>query len=325
MRVLLITNMYPTAEEPSFGTFVKDQADHLRSAGVEIDILFINGRQNKMNYFWGIFRFCSALLKKRYDIVHAHYAITGFIARLQFLYPTVVTYHGAEVYDHVPAWLKYLARRGHRIFNRVIVVSQREKEAMIKANDKVQIIPGGVDFDKFLPIPVTEARAQLSLPQDASLVLWAGEYWQFEKRFELVEASMVTLKQHHPKAELVLVSGKPHSLIPTYMSACDVLLLTSRSEGSPTVIKEAMACNLPIVSTDVGDVAEVIGGVEGCHLIQPEVDDIVDKLLQVLRKGQRTQGRDKIEFLRSDAIAWRVIAVYNELCFSERRIELTNK
>jgi len=176
------------------------------------------------------------------------------------------------------------------------------------------VIPCGVNLDEFRPIPLAEARRLLGLPMSKPLVLWAGEYWQYEKRFELVEESLQVLRQRCPEAELVLVSGQPHSVIPLYMSACDVLVLTSRSEGSPMVIKEAMACNLPIVSTDVGDVAEVIAGVEGCYLVKPDPEDVADKLWKVLQWRQRTNGRDKIGHLASGPIAQRIIAVYNELC-----------
>lgn len=318
MRVLVVTNMYPTPEEPSFGTFVKDDVEALRRAGVEVDVLLIDGPKSKWNYLWGVFRFWGALLKKPYDVIHAHYAITGFIARLQFFYPVVVTYHGGEVKDHVPRWLWFLARRGPNMFNRVIVVNRQEEE-ILNHNSKVRLIPCGVDFDKFQPIPLTEARRQLELPMDKPLVLWAGQYWQPEKRFELVEASVKVLQQYCPEAELVLVSGQPHSVIPVYMSACDVFVFTSWSEGSPMVIKEAMACNLPIVSTDVGDVAEVIEGVEGCHLVEPDPEDVADKLFRVLQWRQRTNGRDRIAPLGADAIARRVVAVYSELCPPERR------
>jgi len=319
MKILVVTNMYPTPEQPAFGTFVKDQVDALRRVGLEVDVLFINGRKNALNYLWGVLRFWWVLLRKRYDIIHAHYAITGFIARLQLLCPVVATYHGAEVLDHAPRWLRSFARRGPWIFDRIIVVNQREKDLILNGDSKVIVIPCGVNLDEFYPIPRNEARASLGLPMDKPLILWAGEYWQYEKRFELVQASMEILKRHCPEAELVLVSGKPHSIIPMYMNACDVLVLTSRSEGSPMVIKEAMACNLPIVSTDVGDVAETIQGVEGCYLVKPDAEDVADRLFKVLAWRQRTNGRDKINYLSSDSITRRIIGVYDELCATRCR------
>ncbi len=323
LRVLIVTNMYPTPEQPAFGTFVEDQVEALLQAGVEIDLFFIDGRQSSLNYLWGIFRFWWTILKKRYHLIHAHYAMSGFLARLQFLYPIVVTYHGGEIRDHSPAWLRFPAQRARQFFDWVIVVNKHEKELIVNNDSQVAVIPCGIDFDQFQPIPLAEARAQLELPMDKSLILWAGEYWQPTKNFELLEASLDLLRQRRPEVELVLVSGKPHSVIPTYMSACDVLALTSWSEGSPMVIKEAMACNLPIVSTDVGDVAEVIGGVDGCYLTEPNPEDVADKLYKSLQRNQRTCGRDKIKHLGSGPTTQRIIEIYNKLCPPEFRMEFS--
>ncbi|HNT76263.1 MAG TPA: glycosyltransferase [Anaerolineae bacterium] len=322
MKVLLVTNMYPTPEEPAFGTFIYDQVTALSRLGVEMDVLLINGRKSSWNYLWGLFQFWGKLITRRYHLIHAHYAMSGFVARLQFLYPLLVTYHGAEVADYVPWWLKFFARRGHHFFDQIIVVSQREKDLMIRANARVHIIPGGVDFNTFRPVPVAEARAQLGLPLDKPLVLWAGEHWQPVKRFELTKAAVELLRQRLPDVELVLVSGKPHEVIPLYMNACDVLVLTSFSEGSPTVVKEAMACNLPVVSTDVGDVASLIAGVEHCYLTTDDPQVIADKLYQVLQVRARTQGREAIKHLDSAVIVRQVAALYNQICPAAHRLEL---
>jgi glycosyltransferase involved in cell wall biosynthesis len=321
MKTLVVTNMYPNPEQPAFGTFVKDQVDALKRVGIEIEILFVNGRKHKLEYLWGVFRFWWILLRKRYHLIHAHHAMAGFIARLQFSYPVVVTYHGGEVGDHVPRWLSFWARQGTHMFDRIIVVNRTEKR-MLHDDPKVRVIPCAVNLEEFCPTSLAEARHLLGLPVTKPLVLWAGEYWQYEKRFELVEASLQLLKEWCPEVELVLVSGKPHSVIPLYMSACDVLLLTSRSEGSPMVIKEAMACNLPVVSTDVGDVAEIIASVENCFLVEPDVADIADKLWRVLQSRRRSDGREKIVCQSSEPITRRIIAVYNEVCPPQSRFEV---
>ncbi len=312
MKVLVVTNMYPNAEQPAFGTFVKDQVEALRRAGVEIDVLFVNGRKNKFEYLLSIFRLWRILLRKRYHLIHAHHAMAGFIARLQFLYPIITTYHGGEVGAHVPCWLRFIARKGTRMFDRIIVVNQLERR-ILQNDAKVRVIPCAVNLEEFRPTSLPEARRSLGLPINKPLILWAGEYWQYEKRFELVETSLRLLKQRCTDVELVLVSGKPHSEIPVYMSACDVLLLTSRSEGSPMVIKEAMACNLPIVSTDVGDVAETIVGVDNCFLVEPTAEDVVDKLSRVLQSCRRSNGRGKIELLSVEPITQQIVDLYNEV------------
>jgi len=319
MKALIVTNMYPLPEQPAFGTFVKDQVDSLRQAGIEVNVFFINGRESRLNYLWGVFRFWAHLARNRdYDVIHAHYVLPGIVARMQFWRPVVLTFHGVEILNPL-RWLATLSRLVHPLFERVIVVSQREKDAL---NDpKVIVIPCGIDLDDFEPMSLAEARAQLGLPKDKSLILWAGEYWRAQKRFHLVEEAVALVQERLPEAELIVVSKQPHSVVPVYMSACDVLVLASAYEGSPMVIKEAMACNLPIVSTDVGDVAEVIEGVAGCYLVEPNAEDIADKLLRVLADRRRTAGREKMARLSSQAIARRVIDVYNELCPPERQFE----
>jgi glycosyltransferase involved in cell wall biosynthesis len=121
---------------------------------------------------------------------------------------------------------------------------------------------------------------------------------------------MVRVKQALPEAELVLLTKKPHDVVPIYMSACDALVLTSAAEGSPMVVKEAMACNLPVVSVRVGDVPEVIAGARGCALAERNPDDIAAKLVEVLRNPERSDGRARIEHLRHDRIAQRLLDVY---------------
>lgn len=313
MQVLLVTNMYPTDEEPSFGTFVKDQVDHLRATGVKIDVLFINGRKNRWNYLWGVFRLWKRMFKNQYDLIHCHYIFSGLIGRLQWKYPVVLTHHGIEVI--YGSWVAKLVRFTHSWFDKVIVVSQAQKDTL---NDPaVALIPCGIDFNEMRLLPLDKARKHLSLPLDKKLVLWAGEHWRPEKRYYLVEQAVPFVREELSNAELVLVSNQPRSVIPYYMNACDVLVLTSTYEGSPMVVKEAMACNLPIVSTDVGDVAQVIQGVEGCYLCKPNPQDIARKLVKVLLRGQRTSGRQKIDYLDGNKIAQKIVKIYVELCSSK--------
>ena len=321
MRVLVVTNMYPSPERPAFGTFVRDQVEDLRRAGIEVDIFYIEGRQSLRNYVAGIFRFWRQLTQQRYDLVHAHYTHGGLIARLQFLYPVILTHHGSDLLSSTRTVMK-LSRVLHPLFSRVIVVSKQMLD--IFNDNRTVLIPCAIDLEAMKPIPVVEARQQLGLSPEKPLVLFAGQHWQRVKRFELLEQAMSLVKQRCPEAELVIVAGKPHSVIPLYMSACDVLALTSRSEGSPMVIKEAMACNVPIVSVDVGDVAQVISGVDGCYIAEPTPEDVAEKILLTLTARQRTRGREKITHLGSGPITQRIISLYNELCRPNRRVELAH-
>ncbi len=311
MRILIVTNMYPQPDRPDFGTFVKDQVESLRAAGVEVDVLLIDGPKSTWNYLWGPFNLWRQLLKKRYQLIHAHYVLSGIIARLQLGTPVVVTYHGSEVGINPRHWLARLTRLAHPLFNRVIVVSPRMKATL--GDSRVRVIPCGIDLDEFAPIPRAEARKQLGLPPDKPLALWIGSPHRREKRFHLLEQAWQLLQEDLPEAELLIVTGKPHSLIPLYLSAGDVLPLTSLYEGSPMVIKEAMACNLPIVSVDVGDVAAVIAETQHCYIVEASPRAIANKLRLILSNCPRSNGRRNLTHLSLEAIALQLIALYREV------------
>jgi teichuronic acid biosynthesis glycosyltransferase TuaC len=314
MKVLVVTNMYPSPEKPAFGTFVKEQVDSLKREGVDIDVFLVDGSQHKINYLWGIFRFWAQLLRKRYDLIHAHYVFSGMIARSQFLYPVVLTHHGLEVFT---GWQRFPARLLTPLIDRAILVSEEQKRRLGCRN--VAVIPCGVDMDFFKPIPKDEARRQLNLRQDEKLALWVGNHLRPEKRFDIVQAAVALAQAKDPSIKLVLVSGQPHEVVSTYMSASDALLLVSNGEGSPMAVKEAMACNLPVVSVPVGDVPEVIGSTEGCYLCSQDPADVAEKLLLALSRPGRTSGREKIGNFEEGAIARRIIRLYQEI-INERKI-----
>jgi glycosyltransferase involved in cell wall biosynthesis len=230
----------------------------------------------------------------------------------------VLTHHGPELLGH-PRWQTRLARIVTPLFDEVIYVSQEGREAM--RDEDGWVIPCGIDLDAFAPVPRAEARARLGLPASQPLVLWAGDPSRPEKRFALVEAAMAQVQASLPEAELLLLTNQPHEVVPLYMSACDALVLTSAAEGSPMVVKEAMACNLPIVSVRVGDVPEVISSTPGCALAERDPGDIASKLVEILQKPRRTDGRARIQHLGHDRIAQRLLTVYAEAVSSrgERR------
>ncbi|HEY40925.1 MAG TPA: glycosyltransferase family 4 protein [Dehalococcoidia bacterium] len=308
MKVLVLTNMYPTPDMPILGSFVRDQVEALRKEGIDIDVFFVNGRKNKLNYVWGIFRLCVWLLTHRYDIIHAHYVFSGIIARTQFLHPVVLTHHGHEVFA---TWERFPSRMITPLVDKVILVSEEQKQKL--GYEKAVVIPCGIDFDVFRPMPQAEARAKVNLPPEKKLVLWVGEFSRPEKRFDIVQAAVEIAREKDPSIELVLVWDKPHDLIPVYMNACDALFLVSDGEGSPMVIKEAMACNTPVVSVPVGDVADVIGGTDGCYLCSQDPNDVAEKLILAINHPGRTNGREMISHMEQSNIAKRIVAVYEEL------------
>jgi len=321
MRVLVVTNMYPTKEMPSFGTFVHKQVESLRREGLEVDVLFFNGRRSRLNYLWAFPRLWGRLLTRHYDVIHAHYVYSGIVARAQLLCPVVLTQHGPEVF--LPGLQARLCRLIGPLMDRVILVSEEQK---VRGHlSKGEVIPCGIDFDLFRPMPKEEARERLNLPKDKKLVLWAGEYFRPEKRFEIVQQSVDLLRERDRAVELVLVSKKPLEEVPQYMSACDVLVLVSDGEGSPMVIKEAMACNLPVVSVPAGDVRDVIGDTDGCYICSQEPRDVAQKLELALGRGRRTDGRERIAHLEIGFISRRIISLYEDLLKEKRRSRILSR
>jgi len=306
-RVLVVTNMYPTAQYPAFGTFVKTQVEGLRERGLAVDVFVVSRKKRRLSYLDGARRFRQRIRVNRYDLIHAHYVFSGIIARLQCRYPILLTHHGIEV---LRGWTAPVSWIVSRLADRVIVTSEEMRRAL--GLPRADIIPCGVDLELFKPLPKQASRAQLHLPPDKKLVLFVGEL-RPEKRIDIIERAVAMLQREDECVELVVATGQSHENIPLYMSACDVLALASDYEGSPVVIKEAMACNLPIVSVDVGDVAQVIGGTEGCYICRREPADMARKLKMVLDEGQRTNGRHAVQCFASHATIDHLLRVYEEL------------
>lgn len=307
IRVLMLTNMYPHEEDPSFGTFVYEQVRALRALGVAVDVLFVNGRASLWNYALGYPRLWRQLACVGYDLIHAHYVFAGLIARAQFGLPVVLSLHAP---GQMPTYQGWLCRRLAPLVDETIVTTAEHKRLL--GQQRAHVIPCGVGFDRFWPIPIDEARSELGWDRSRRAVLWIGDP-RPEKRVDLAYESYTALRQLRNDADLYVISKVPHERVSTYMNAADVLLLTSDHEGSPTVVKEAMACNLPIVSTDVGDVADIIDGVAGCYLAEQTPEDLASKLDLALSFGKRTEGRKAITHLTTSEEAKTLIALYERV------------
>jgi glycosyltransferase involved in cell wall biosynthesis len=327
-NVLVVTNLWPTEADPGYGSFVKAQMESLRPLGVEFDVLFINGRESVWNYLRGIGRVRRQLRnpaplgtggRNRYDLIHAHFGLSGWVARFQFRVPLVVSFMGDDVLGR-PArsgritFAGNLLRLSGFILARLataIIVKSRQMASKLRMSS-AHVIPNGVDLNLFRPMDQAEARRLLGLDLSKKYVLFPYNPGEPRKRFDLIESAVSLARARIPTCEVLVVRGQPQEKLSLYMNAADVLVIASLFEGSPNAVKEAMATNLPVITVDVGDAAELIGPTEGCYLVQRAAGVIAEKIVEVCRRGGRTNGRDWIRKLSMDAVAKQIVEVYAE-------------
>ena len=316
-RVLVVTNIWPCEADPGYGSFVRAQMESLRPLGVDYDLVFINGQKSRLNYARGLREMRRRLHAGRYDLIHAHFGLAGWVARCQFQVPVVVSFMGDDVLGRptrrgrITVYGRFLQGSSYllaRHVEGVIVKSSQMKDRLRLL--VARVIPNGVDLDLFRPIDSAEARRQLGLSLDKKFVLFPYNPAEPRKRYDLIEAAVALARLQEPNLEILHARGVPPARMPLYMNAADVFVLASVFEGSPNAVKEAMATNLPVIAVDVGDVRDLLGTTPGCYLVPRQVEAITAKLIDVCRQSQRTQGRDQVSRLSLEAIARQVVSVY---------------
>ncbi len=328
IRVLVVTGIYPTEQLPHLGTFIKSQVDSLIAAGLEVEVIHPKPGPVLLRYAVATMQVILKTLTGHFDVVHGHYGQWALIARMQWTTPTVISFLGTDVQGWTRAGGRSSKKEAlitsisrwlcHRV-DAVIVKSEgMKKSAQITSKDNIFVIPNGVDFELFRPIPRSEARAALGWDQDRYYILFGNDPKKPVKDFPLAKAAVECLRARGVSAELIVASGLPQSKLVWYLNASNALILSSVSEGSPNIVKEAMVCNVPIVSTNVGDVFQVIGRTRGCSVCPHDPDALAAALREALRHVEPTTGRIDIAHLDRSAVAMQVIAVYEKV-ISKRR------
>ena len=326
----MITSEFPTADRPMGVPFIERQVRFLRKEGVDVDVFHFKGKKNLLNYISAWLRLRRHIAGKRYDLMHAqwgHSAALAFPKRL----PWVITFRGNDLEGIIGKngrrtflgkILQAVSRTTARFADRVIVVSE-SLGRNLKRND-YRVIPSGLELEKFKLIPKDEARMALGLPREKKLILFAASTIENpRKRFQLAKAVVEKAKDKYD-AELIVANGVGHDQMPLFMNACDALILTSVHEGSPNVVKEALACNLPVVSVDVGDVRKRIEGIRGCHISEDDSEEKLSAALErVLENGSRVEGRTAVLDLDERNTTRRVIEVYESALVTDNATNST--
>ena len=349
MKILVLAS----DKSGKFAPFIEEQIVALQQTGVEIIRYGVTGKgiTGYLSELPALRRFIRA---ERPDIIHAHYGLCGLLANLQRRVPVVTTYHGSDI--NVPSILRFsklamrLSKANIFVSKRNIALAGYSEDISV-ATTTLPFREGyGVGY--FLPCGVnltddqlttrTEARKALGIADDAKIVLFAGAFNNAIKDPELAKEtifevnrmislsledvdssetlSILSSNNNAPsltgEIELKELKGFSRIQVNQLMCAANCLLMTSRTEGSPQVIKEAMACGCPIVSVDVGDVAERTSEVEGCYVV-PSRDpkDIAQALLQAIAFTGKTNGRERIieMGLSNEQVAEQLKEIYEQV------------
>lgn len=297
--------------------FVQSQYDSLRAEGLEMRLLSTEGKGIQA-YLRAAWKLRKMIRTERPDVIHAHYSLCGWVASIACIglckRPKIVVSILGSFPTKSKKW-KLVRWSVKHLWDVTIVKSKRTADQL---GLPVEIIPNGVNLEMFKTMNHIETRERVGFDKNKRYVIWCSNPERPEKNWALAQAGVRELVNEGMNVELVAVYAKKPSEVATYMNAADCLLLTSVSEGSPNVIKEAMACNCPIVTTDVGDVRERLANLDGCYIVsdneskKERVRAVGIAIAQAIKFGKRTEGRKRIleDELEISQISRRIIKIY---------------
>jgi glycosyltransferase involved in cell wall biosynthesis len=303
MRVL---NLVPSADSVCF----RQQVDVLERKGVDCRTLAVSehGKGGSSRSPETYVRFVARAIQEAagdHDIVHANYGLVAPIAVAQPTRPVVVTFWGSDLMNE-ENWLPVVSRAVGRFADAAILPS----EAMAPYfPHPYHHVPFGVDMDQFRPIPRAEARATVGWKSDRPIVLFPYTKERDVKNYPRAER---VVERAAVDADLRWITGVDHDEMPLYMNASDAVLVTSNRESGPMVVKEAAACNVPVVSTDVGFARDVLEPVQHSAVCTTDAE-LVAALEAILTAGERSDGREWVESWSLDEMAERILDLYETL------------
>jgi glycosyltransferase involved in cell wall biosynthesis len=325
VRVLFVTNMWPDEERPWYGSFVYSQARSLRSLGLDVDVLAIKGYATNWNYLRSVPDMLARSLRSSYDVVHAHYGHSAVVARLDVRRPLVISFCGDDLLGTPATGQPTRMTTASRVLARAFAEVSRFASATITKSERMElklprrvrarnhVIPNGVDLDMFKRMDRAAARALLRWPAEEKVALFVGNPAIERKNFALAERAAQLARARCADLRLRRATGIPPEEVPVWMSAADVLVHPSWSEGSPNVVKEAMACELPVVATPVGDVPERLRGIAGCHVLPPDGAAFAEALLDAMSYWPCTAAREAVANLSLARVAREIAGVYDSV------------
>ncbi len=311
MKILLVHSGNAVGGDSSRYTFVQEQGRSLEQLGCEVEYFAVVGKG-----MHGYLRNVKPLRKKieewKPDVVHAHFGLCGMVAVLaaRKIVPVVITCHNGETLSMSANIISSLAIRRA---DYTICVAQHIYDKLYLKPKRYIIQPCGIDLKDLLLVDKAKAMKEMGLSSDKINILFGGSFSNARKNAPLAQAAISLLNRDD--INLIEMKGFNRSQVNKLLCGCDMLLLPTKSEGSPQVLKEAMACNCSIVATDVADIAFLLQGVTNSYVTTFDPSDVADKILRVIECGQRTNGRDRINELKLDnpLVCETILGIYKEV------------
>jgi glycosyltransferase involved in cell wall biosynthesis len=309
VRVLVVTSLFPTPEHPERGRFVADQVESLRRIdGVEVEVFqFEPGGASFVTAARALRRRHG---RERFDVVHAHHGLGGWTARaLGGRAPLVVTFHGTDLEHRVVGRMSQALARIVTLPATVSANLARRRLPRAGREQRVAVLPVGIDLDRFKPIPRAEARAALNLDPDGRYLLFPSDPARPEKRHDRAAALA-----REVDAELLAYDRVAPESVPLYINAAAAVVVTSEREGFGLAALEALACDVPVLATDVGIAPLALSGVDGT-LCAPFDSRTWSALARAHLDvpDPRVSGRARASLFGRDRMAFRVFQVYVDL------------
>lgn len=309
MRVLLVSR-YKNNFKNHILPFVYEQGESLRKCGVEVDSFLIEGK-GILSYFKSVKPLKKKINEFAPDIIHAHYGLSGITAVLQKDVPVVTTFHNGETLGFKQNILSSIAS----LFNKytIYVAQHIYDKSYFKRKKNYTIMPCGVTLEDLPVLDYKSTREKLGFKSDTKYILFGGAFSNLRKNYPLLKSAVKLIKD--VKINVIEMNGLSRMQTTELMCACDVFALPSKSEGSPQALKEAMACNCPIVATDIADIKHLLGNLPGHYICSFEPEDVAKKIKLALDFNGRTNGRKRIIELglTNEQVAKKIISIYNQV------------
>lgn len=292
---------------------IKRQAESLTKIGCIIDFYLIKGG-GVFGYLGNILPLRKKIRNGNYDVIHSHYSLSAFVSSLAGARKMIVSLMGSDVKSS--KYGKFLIYIFSFLFSwHAIIVKSMDMKTDLGLK-KVHVIPNGIDINFFKPLDKKECCKNLKWDSTLKNILFAGNPARKEKNFELTKKAFALF--NNSDSVLHVLNDISPGELPLWYNAADAVILTSFWEGSPNVIKEAMACNRPVISTNVGDIAWLFGDTRGCYIIPENSKDQVQQIVLLIREAikiENSNGRSRIINLGLDStlIALKIIDIYSDL------------